>query len=358
MKSALLGASAGIAALFGSDSAIARETGVHTATQDTAAVEQSLEGARYVAMGSSYAAGPLLPPAKPGAPARCGQSLNNYPTLLAERFGMVLVDRSCSGATTSHVLGPWGDIPPQIESVNAETKLITVTIGGNDLNYVGNLFSATCAFHAQALAASGTKAKACPRVRVPTEADYARDEAQLTEIAQRVRAAAPKARLVFVQYLTPLPPAGKLCSVTPVSEVNAAIIREIGKRLAEITGRVALANGALVIEMNQASAMHTPCDPDPWMIGAPQGYDRSQGLQWHLNKTGMQMTADGIAYWLTREGMKPGKAIVPVPPIEDTEPSASPAEPQASSSPATQAPAPEERPVPAENTVTPEGDAP
>jgi len=43
----------------------------------TEAVEDTLEGAQYVAMGSSYAAGPLLPPAKPGAPARCGQSLNN-----------------------------------------------------------------------------------------------------------------------------------------------------------------------------------------------------------------------------------------------------------------------------------------
>ncbi|MCJ2188229.1 SGNH/GDSL hydrolase family protein [Novosphingobium beihaiensis] len=343
MKALLLPATAGAAVLLGlgsASSAMAQETGATA----TASVEQSLEGARYVAMGSSYAAGPLLPPGKPGAPARCGQSLNNYPTLLAERFGMVLVDRSCSGATTNHILGPWGDIPPQIASVDAKTRLVTVTIGGNDLNYVGNLFNATCAFNAKALAASGAKPKACAPVRVPAEADYARDEAQLNEIARRVRAAAPKARLVFVQYLTPLPPAGSLCAVTPVSEENAAIIREIGKRLAEITGRVALANGALVIEMNQASAMHTPCDPEPWMIGAPQGYDGKQGLQWHLNKTGMQMTADGIAYWLIKEGVNPGKAIAPVP----SAPSAQPETPSA----------PEETPAPAEDTVTPEDGAP
>lgn len=276
-------------------------------------IEENLEGQRYVAMGSSYAAGPMLPPAKSGAPVRCGQSLSNYPTLLAERFGMVLVDRSCSGATTDHVLGPWGDIPPQITSVTRDTRLVTVTIGGNDLSYVGNLFTATCLFNAKTMAAAGGKPQPCGTLRIPSEADYARDEAQLNEIARRVRLAAPQARLVFVQYLAPLPPAGSLCAATPVSQDHAIIVREIGRRLAEITARVAQANDALLVEMNRTSATHTPCDPEPWMIGFPPGYDGRQGLQWHLNKAGMQATADDIAYWLIKSGVKPGKSNVPPP---------------------------------------------
>lgn len=267
---------------------------------------ESLQGQRYVAMGSSYAAGPMLPPGKPGAPIRCGQSQNNYPTLLAERLGLVLVDRSCSGATTEHVLGPWGEIPPQIAGVTPDTRLVTVTIGGNDLSYVGNLFSATCHFNAKITPASTGRPVPCAAVRVPTEADYARDEAQLNAIARQVRALAPQARLIFVQYLTPLPSAGGLCAATPVSEEHAAIIREIGRRLAAITARAAEANGALVVEMDRASATHTPCDADPWMIGAPAGYDGRQGLQWHLNKAGMQATADGIASVL----QQPGSSIV------------------------------------------------
>ncbi|GGC02040.1 hypothetical protein GCM10011494_20690 [Novosphingobium endophyticum] len=268
-------------------------------------VEESLLGARYVAIGSSFAAGPMLPPAKPGAPRRCGQSMNNYPTLLAERFGMLLVDRTCSGARTDHVLGPWNDIPPQIEAVDAATRLVTVTMGGNDLNYIGDLFSATCAMRAKEAATTGQQqAKPCGAVRVPVDADYARVEARLNEIARRVRLAAPKARLVFVQYLTPLP--AKLCAVTPVSEQDAATVRRIGTRLAEITGRVAQRNGAIVVEMNQSSATHTPCDAEPWMIGSPKGYDGKQGQQWHLNLAGMKATADGIAYWLTESGLTPG----------------------------------------------------
>ncbi|HKT86725.1 MAG TPA: SGNH/GDSL hydrolase family protein [Novosphingobium sp.] len=267
------------------------------------AVEESLEGARYVAIGSSFAAGPMLPPAKPGAPARCGQSMNNYPTLLAERFGMVLVDRTCSGARTEHVLGPWGDIPPQIEAVSEATRLVTVTIGGNDLNYIGNLFFAACHSQAREAVAKGQAVKPCPAVRVPKEADYFRVERQMNEIARRIRLAAPRARLVFVQYLTPLPP--KLCAVTPIAERDAAVVRRIGKRLAEITGRVAQQNRAIVVEMNQSSASHTPCDPEPWMIGWPKDYDGKQGMRWHLNLAGMKATADGIAYWLAKAGMNP-----------------------------------------------------
>lgn len=273
------------------------------AAEEAETVEESLEGARYVAMGSSFAAGPMLPPGKPGAPARCGQSMNNYPTLLAERFGMVLVDRSCSGARTEHVLGPWGDIPPQIEAVNEATRLVTLTIGGNDLNYIGNLFSATCHAQAREIAASGQKVKPCPAVRIPTEADYFRVEAQLNEIARRIRIAAPRARVVFVQYLTPLP--SKLCADTPIAERDAATVRRIGARLAEITGRVAQQNRAIVVEMNQSSARHTPCDAEPWMIGSPKDYDGKQGMRWHLNLAGMKATADGIAYWLTEAGINP-----------------------------------------------------
>lgn len=270
-----------------------------------AQVEETLAGQRYVAIGSSFAAGPMLPPAKPGWAPRCGQSLSNYPTLLAERFGMVLTDRSCSGATTDNVLGPWGDIPPQIDAVTAQTRLVTLTIGGNDLTYVGNLFNASCAYRAKQSLAAGGKPRPCTPVKVPTEYDYARDEMQLMEIARRVRAQAPRARIVFVQYLTPLPAPGKLCLDTPVSEEHAAIVRQIGLRLADITRRVASANGALLVEMNQSSATHTPCDAVPWMIGSPDGYDGRQGLQWHLNFAGMEATANDIAWWLTRTGVKP-----------------------------------------------------
>ena len=275
------------------------------------AAAENLAGQRYVAIGSSFAAGPQLPPAKPSWPARCGQSFSNYPTLLAARFGMELIDRSCSGATTDHVLGPWAEVPPQINSVTRDTRLVTITIGGNDLSYIGNLFSATCAFNARVIATQGSKGRACGPVYVPSEADYVRDEAQLNEIARRIRTTAPQARIVFVQYLTPLPAPGKLCAVTPVNEADAATVREIGRRLSEITARVAQAHGAMLARMDVASASHTPCDEEPWMIGSPEGYDGRQGLQWHLNRAGMEATAESVATLLIESGVRPVKTPTP-----------------------------------------------
>lgn len=294
------------------DGALAQEAGLNPAAaaqaeQEAPVVEQpepvSLLGERYVAIGSSYAAGPLLRPAKTGPHPRCGQSMNNYPTLLAERFGMILTDRSCSGATTNNVLGPWKEIAPQIDAVTAQTRLVTITIGGNDLNYIGNLFDATCHFR-NAHAPAGTKPRTCPTVRVPQNVDYARVEMQLNEIIRRIRVQAPRARIVLVQYLTPLPPAGQLCEATPVSPQHAAIVRTIGKRLAEITDKVAYERNVIVVEMNIASEKHTPCDAEPWMIGAPAGYDGSKGLQWHLNLAGMRATAHDIAWWLVNDGVR------------------------------------------------------
>lgn len=264
----------------------------------------SLEGERYVAMGSSFSAGPGLRPAKPGPHPRCGQSQNNYPTLLAERFGLNLTDRTCSGAMTTNILGPWKEIAPQIEAVTPQTRLVTITIGGNDLNYIGNLFSATCHYR-NANRTPGSKPRTCNAVRTPQNVDYARVEMQMNEIIRRVRSQAPRARIVLVQYLTPLPPAGQLCEATPVSPEHAAIVRTIGKRLGEITDKVARERGVLVVEMNIASKGHTPCDGEnAWMIGSPAGYDGSLGLQWHLNLAGMRATAQDISWWLINSGIK------------------------------------------------------
>ena len=55
----------------------------------------------YVALGSSFAAGPGVDPIV--VPA-CGRSARNYPALVAERLGYDLVDVTSGGATVDDVL--------------------------------------------------------------------------------------------------------------------------------------------------------------------------------------------------------------------------------------------------------------
>ena len=59
---------------------------------------------KYVALGSSMAAGPGIPPRDKSAPFRAARSAANYPHLVAQRLGLDLVDVTYSGATTAHVL--------------------------------------------------------------------------------------------------------------------------------------------------------------------------------------------------------------------------------------------------------------
>ncbi len=68
----------------------------------------------------------------------------SYSRLLAAQLRLRLTDASCGGATTAHVLAPWNELPAQIDAVTSDTRLVTITIGGNDLNYMGVLFAASC----------------------------------------------------------------------------------------------------------------------------------------------------------------------------------------------------------------------
>jgi hypothetical protein len=54
-----------------------------------------------------------------------------------------LTDVSCGNATTDNILTtPQKDHPPQIDAVTPDTKLVTITIGGNDVGYVPLLMAA------------------------------------------------------------------------------------------------------------------------------------------------------------------------------------------------------------------------
>lgn len=246
--------------------------------------------ARYVAMGSSFAAGAGIGPTKPGTPARCQRTALNYASLLAERLHLLLDDVTCGGATTAHVLGPWNELPPQIDAVTAGTRLVTITIGGNDLGYVGGLMAGGC----RSLRPAGP----CPEAKVPSDADYIQVERQLREIARQVRARAPQARLVFVQYLTLVPP--QPCAEAALPPEFAAAGRATGERLAAITARVAGETGALVLAADALSRQHSPCSAEPWSIGMPPNLDRSRGAPWHPTIAGHAAIAQALAGQLGR----------------------------------------------------------
>jgi lysophospholipase L1-like esterase len=249
-------------------------------------------GTQYVAMGSSYAAGAGIGPLQPGSLERCQRTTNNYPSLLANRFRLQLTDVSCGGATTANLLSGSNELPAQLDVVTGSTRLVTVTIGGNDINYMGALFGGSC--RAGVVARPGP----CSPPAEPDAAQYDRLEASLNAIAKEVARRSPQAQLVFVQYLTAIPEA--LCKTTATTPEDAANGRTIGRQLAAITARVAAANRALLLPADQLSRNHTACGSEPWSHGLYEGYDMRQGTPWHPAPAGHVAIAAELAKLLAR----------------------------------------------------------
>ena len=245
---------------------------------------------RYVAMGSSYAAGPGITTPADQPPTRCARSRDNYAHQVARRLTLDLVDVSCSGATTANLLEPWRELPPQVAAVTSDTRLVTMTIGGNDLTFVGNLDAASC---------RAMQETSCPAVQAPDEAAYAAVERALHAVVAAVRARAPEARIVFVEYPAVLPPAG-VCARTPMTVDGADRLRATAARLVAITDEVAQTEKVEVVRFSLRSAGHDACAADPWISGYVDGAGQKERVPYHPNLAGMTAVADDLVALLSR----------------------------------------------------------
>lgn len=239
------------------------------------------------------AAGPGIKPSAPGAPFGSGRSARNYAHLVAERLSLDLVDVTFSGATTANVLAErQRHAPPQIEALDGSEEFVTITIGGNDVGYVPLLMGA-------ALPALVRK---LPAIRNVLDRD-AREKAldgigdALRAVATAVRRRAPRARVMFVDYLTLLPPSG--VAAGPLSAEHADLGRFVAERLEGATAAAARATGCELVCAAHASRGHHPWSADPWTVGA--GWPLPWGpAPFHPNAAGMRAVADLIVKRINR----------------------------------------------------------
>jgi lysophospholipase L1-like esterase len=252
------------------------------------------EGSHYAALGSSFAAGPGISSVEAGSPPRCARSVDNYAHQLARRRGLLLTDASCSGAMSPHLLSAWDELPAQLDALRADTRLVTVTVGGNDLGYMSGLMAASC-LGLQAAPAGPN----CRHAVEPDEAAYASVASRLQQIASEVRRRSPQARLVFVDYATVLPASGR-CAAMPLSDEDAALSRAIDTRLRRLTAAVALENGASLLRAGELTRDHHVCAADPWMHGYVKPDPARPVAVYHPTQAGMAAVADALDRLLER----------------------------------------------------------
>ncbi|OBJ06390.1 SGNH/GDSL hydrolase family protein [Mycobacterium sp. 1465703.0] len=250
---------------------------------------------RYVALGSSMAAGPGIRPRAPGAPRWSGRSARNYAHLIAQRYHYDLVDVTFSGATTANVLAEeQHGAPPQITALDGTESLVTVTIGGNDVGYIPLLMAASLPRSLRHLPMLGN------RIGELLDRD-ARDRAldsvfeSLCELGRTVRQRATRARIFFVDYLTVLPPAG--VPAEPLSARDADLGRHVAATLERMTADAAAATGCEIIRAGAAGREHHAWSAEPWTtrparFGVPLP---GRPAPLHPNAAGMRAVADLIA---------------------------------------------------------------
>ncbi len=254
---------------------------------------------RYVALGSSMAAGPGIRPRAAGAPWGSGRSARNYPHLIAERLnlelGLDFVDVTFSGATTAHVLADHQrGAPPQIAALDGSERLITITIGGNDVGYIPLLMAASLPRSVRKLPLLGA------RIFELLDRD-ARDRAlaavfdSMCAVGRAVRQRAAQAQVFFVDYLTILPPAGT--PAAPLSETVADLGRHVAAALERITADAAAATGCEVVRAAAASRQHHAWSDEPWTT-KPARYGvplPGRPAPLHPNAAGMRAVAELVA---------------------------------------------------------------
>jgi lysophospholipase L1-like esterase len=151
------------------------------------AAAQNAPTINYVALGDSYAAGQGAGPYS----NECLQSSSGYPTLLDGQEGVKLRRNvTCTGATTGEVIGT------QLSALNPGTRLVTLTVGANDL-HVAQIGAACLSGFGAACQAAIKNARVLLQVPPGGVSVLA---AHLADTYTAITGAAPKALILVTGY--------------------------------------------------------------------------------------------------------------------------------------------------------------
>ncbi|GAB2702099.1 SGNH/GDSL hydrolase family protein [Nocardia thraciensis] len=189
---------------------------------------------------------------------------DNYPSVLARTLGVAdFVDVSCAGAQTAHMAAPQPvrvgpPNPAQFEALTADTDLVTITIGANDVGAT-NINTLT--------------AEQLDTVR-----------GNVGAVLDGIHARAPRATVVVTTYLRYLPPGGGCYGLTDHGGIQ---------RITDTLRTVATTHAARFAD-NFALTGHDMCQPPGtnWVEG-PFPYTPSVPL--HANTTGQTHIATVVA---------------------------------------------------------------
>ena len=249
---------------------------------------------QYVALGDSYAAGTAVQP-------DCPHSPYGYPALLDSESRIDLTaNAACSGATISEV----ADTLPS--DLNRATRLVTLTVGGADLNVSGVARACITGTPIDCQAAI-TKAQLqlghCPDGQSSLDGP-------LADLYARVADAAPRARIVVTGY--PLlfePPAATDPNAEIIAAINEATIDLNCVIERAVTATQATDVNIRYVDVTEEFAVHGIGSTDPFIHDLLIN-NRPDPEAFHPNADGYRAYADAIKTKLPGGWLEKQKLLV------------------------------------------------
>ncbi|MFF3753639.1 SGNH/GDSL hydrolase family protein [Streptomyces sp. NPDC002018] len=203
---------------------------------------QAADG-RYVALGDSYAVAPGTR-TYDDPNDECRRGPLTYTRLWAAQHPSVaFVEASCSGATTADL------ISTQIPQLTADTTLVTIQVGGNDVGFVDVLMNCVLTINDQ---------DCVNGVELAKQAAQAYLSPALAQTYAAVRAKAPNARVIVVGYPRLYTIRGS-CGIFGLSDTERTALNSAADTLAAVTSARAAEAGFTFLDARPVFDPHTIC---------------------------------------------------------------------------------------------------
>jgi GDSL-like Lipase/Acylhydrolase family len=174
-----------------------------------------------------------------------------------------------------------------------------ITVGGNDLEYVGTFLRGS---FLNTIAKPATLLGRRVANRIRARVSYLKDEASyqavadsLTKVIERAQERSPDARILLVDYLSLVGPGTRPRLDVPLNEEQLPSVAMMADGLAGAFAKAAAATGADLVAASSASRDHAIGSAEPWTTGFTMLPPSLGGfVAYHPNAAGMRGVADLI----------------------------------------------------------------
>lgn len=265
---------------------------------------------RLIAIGSSFAAGPGIPPQ---VNKDAGRSSNNYANYFARRLKLdacnpsEFLDLSVSAATLLNVISELQTagkttFPPQLDSLpplapgdDGSDVIITITAGGNDLFYIGSMFAYTLKHTLWGKVVSYFLMRKQEKEVFdhPTIATPQQVSERFTVLLDRIEEKYPKVTVYLVEYFAIMGPDTKPGKDVVWDQEQVQKYMQTAWLLQELYAKAA--NGRRHVHVvplaEESKLKHAVGSNDPWVSDGSM-FNFFSHAAYHPNQKGMQAAAD------------------------------------------------------------------